>query len=97
MTVYIEKLKEEINKLKIKHIQINLNLNIKMKHIFDFFIGIIFGTIFTITFMDYEVIKQLWWIGIVIGWAMLFTLMKNDKDELEKLKEEINKLKNGNR
>jgi len=67
-----------------------------MKHIFDFLIGIIFGTMLTISFMDYEVIKQLWWIGIAIGFGILFTLLTNNKEEIEKLKDEINKLKNGN-
>ena len=68
-----------------------------MKPIFDFLIGIIFAAMLTISFMDYEVIKQLWWIGIVIGFGILFALLTNHKDEIEKLKEEINKLKNDNR
>lgn len=68
-----------------------------MKHVFDFLIGIVFGTIFTISFMDYELIKQFWWIGIAIGIGVCFATDKWNTDKIKELENEINKLKNDNR
>ena len=68
-----------------------------MKYIFDFSIGIVFGTIFTISFMDYELIKQFWWIGIAIGIGSAFTISKWNKDKIDDLEKKIDELKNGNR
>jgi len=69
-----------------------------MKYIFDFLIGTVFATIFVISFMDYEVIKQFWWIGIAIGIGSAFTISKWNKDKIDDLEKEIEELKkNDNR
>ena len=68
-----------------------------MKYIFDFLIGTVFATIFVISFMDYEMIKQFWWIGIAIGIGSAFTISKWNKDKIDDLEKKINELKNGNR
>lgn len=68
-----------------------------MKYIFDFLIGIAIAAIFVISFMDYELIKQLWWIGIAIGIGSAFTISKWNKDKIDDLEKKIDELKNDNR
>ena len=64
-----------------------------MKYIFDAIIGILFGLVFTISFVDHNTIIQYQWIGIAIGMGLAFAISKWNKDDIDNLKKKIDELK----
>ena len=63
-----------------------------MKYIFDAIIGILFGLVFTISFVDHNTIIQYQWIGIAIGMGLAFAISKWNKDDIDNLEKKIDDL-----
>ena len=64
-----------------------------MKHIFDTIISILFGVVFTISFVDHNTIIQYQWVGIAIGIGLAFAISKWNKDDINNLEKKIDELK----
>ena len=63
-----------------------------MKHIFDTIISILFGVVFTISFVDHNTIIQYQWVGIAIGIGLAFAISKWNKDDIDNLENKIDDL-----
>ena len=63
-----------------------------MKYIFDTIIGILFGVVFTISFVDYDTIIQYKWVGIAIGIGLAYAISKWNKDDINDLEKKIDDL-----
>ena len=63
-----------------------------MKHIFDTIISILFGVVFTISFVDHNTIIQYQWVGIAIGIGLAFAISKWNKDDIDNLEKKIDDL-----
>lgn len=63
-----------------------------MKHIFDIIISILFGVVFTISFVDHNTIIQYQWVGIAIGIGLAFAISKWNKDDINNLEKKIDDL-----
>ena len=63
-----------------------------MKYIFDTIISILFGVVFTISFVDHNTIIQYQWIGIAIGMGLAFVISKWNKDDIDNLEKKIDDL-----
>ena len=63
-----------------------------MKHIFDTIISILFGVVFTISFVDHNTIIQYQWVGIAIGIGLAFAISKWNKDDINNLEKKIDDL-----
>ena len=63
-----------------------------MKHIFDTIISILFGVVFTISFVDHNTIIQDQWVGIAIGIGLAFAISKWNKDDINNLEKKIDDL-----
>lgn len=63
-----------------------------MKYIFDAIIGILFGLVFTISFVDHDTIIQYKWVGIAIGIGLAFVISKWNKDDINDLEKKIDDL-----
>ena len=63
-----------------------------MKYIFDTIISILFGVVFTISFVDHNTIIQYQWIGIAIGMGLAFAISKWNKDDIDNLEKKIDDL-----
>ena len=63
-----------------------------MKYIFDTIISILFGVVFTISFVNHNTIIQYQWIGIAIGMGLAFAISKWNKDDIDNLKKKIDDL-----
>ena len=75
-----------------------------MKHIFDTIISILFGVVFTISFVDHDTIIQYKWVGIAIGIGLAYAISKWNKDDINDLEKKsddrekkINELKENDR
>ena len=67
-----------------------------MKHIFDTIISILFGVIFTVSFVDHNTFIQYKWVGIAIGIGLAYALSKWTKDDIDNLEKKIDELKKNN-
>ena len=63
-----------------------------MKYIFDTIISILFGVVFTISFVDHNTIIQYQWIGIAIGMGLAYAISKWNKDDINDLEKKIDDL-----
>ena len=63
-----------------------------MKHIFDTIISILFGVVFTISFVDNDTIIQYKWVGIAIGIGLAYAISKWNKDDINDLEKKIDDL-----
>lgn len=63
-----------------------------MKYIFDTIISILFGIVFTISFVDNDTIIQYKWVGIAIGIGLAYAISKWNKDDIDNLEKKINDL-----
>ena len=63
-----------------------------MKYIFDTIISILFGVVFTISFVDHNTIIQYQWIGIAIGIGLAYAISKWNKDDINDLEKKIDDL-----
>lgn len=63
-----------------------------MKYIFDTIISILFGVVFTISFVDNDTIIQYKWVGIAIGIGLAYAISKWNKDDIDNLEKKINDL-----
>lgn len=63
-----------------------------MKYIFDTIISILFGVVFTISFVDNDTIIQYKWVGIAIGIGLAYAISKWNKDDINDLKKKIDDL-----
>ena len=63
-----------------------------MKYIFDTIISILFGVVFTISFVDHNTIIQQQWIGIAIGIGLAYAISKWNKDDINNLEKKIDDL-----
>ena len=63
-----------------------------MKYIFDTIISILFGVVFTISFVDHNTIIQYQWIGIAIGIGLAYAISKWNKDDINNLEKKIDDL-----
>ena len=63
-----------------------------MKYIFDTIIGIFFGVVFTISFVDNDTIIQYKWVGIAIGIGLAYAISKWNKDDINDLEKKIDDL-----
>ena len=63
-----------------------------MKHIFDTIVSILFGVVFTISFVDHNTIIQYQWVGIAIGIGLAFAISKWNKDDINNLEKKIDDL-----
>ena len=63
-----------------------------MKYIFDIIISILFGVVFTISFIDNDTIIQYKWVGIAIGIGLAYAISKWNKDDINDLKKKIDDL-----
>lgn len=63
-----------------------------MKYIFDTIIGILFGVVFTISFVDNNTIIQYKWVGIAIGIGLAYAISKWNKDDINDLEKKIDDL-----
>ena len=63
-----------------------------MKYIFDTIISILFGVVFTISFVDHNTIIQYQWIGIAIGIGLAYAISKWNKDDIDNLEKKIDDL-----
>ena len=64
-----------------------------MKYIFDTIISILFGVVFTTSFVDHDTIIQYKWVGIAIGIGLAYAISKWNKDDINDLEKKINELK----
>ena len=67
-----------------------------MKHFFDAIISILFGVIFTVSFVDHNTFIQYKWVGIAIGIGLAFAISKWNKDDIDNLEKKIDELKKNN-
>ena len=63
-----------------------------MKYIFDIIISILFGVVFTISFIDNNTIIQYKWVGIAIGIGLAYAISKWNKDDINDLEKKIDDL-----
>lgn len=63
-----------------------------MKYIFDIVISILFGVVFTISFVDNDTIIQYKWVGIAIGIGLAYAISKWNKDDINDLEKKIDDL-----
>ena len=63
-----------------------------MKYIFDIIISILFGVVFTISFIDNDTIIQYKWVGIAIGIGLAYAISKWNKDNINDLEKKIDDL-----
>ena len=63
-----------------------------MKHIFDTIISILFGVIFTVSFVDHNTFIQYKWVGIAIGIGLAYAISKWNKDDIDNLEKKIDDL-----
>ena len=63
-----------------------------MKYIFDTIISILFGVVFTISFVDHDIIIQYKWVGIAIGIGLAYAISKWNKDDINDLEKKIDDL-----
>ena len=63
-----------------------------MKYIFDIIISILFGVVFTISFIDNDTIIQYKWVGIAIGIGLAYAISKWNKDDIDNLEKKIDDL-----
>lgn len=63
-----------------------------MKYIFDIIISILFGVVFTISFIDNDTIIQYKWVGIAIGIGLAYAISKWNKDDINDLEKKIDDL-----
>ena len=63
-----------------------------MKYIFDTIISILFGIVFTISFVDNDTIIQYKWVGIAIGIGLAYAISKWNKDDIDNLEKKIDDL-----
>lgn len=63
-----------------------------MKYIFDTIISILFGVVFTISFVDNDTIIQYKWVGIAIGIGLAYAISKWNKDDINYLEKKIDDL-----
>ena len=63
-----------------------------MKYIFDTIISILFGVVFTISFVDHDTIIQYKWVGIAIGIGLAYAISKWNKDDINDLEKKIDDL-----
>ena len=63
-----------------------------MKHFFDAIISILFGVVFTISFVDHDTIIQYKWVGIAIGIGLAYAISNWNKDDIDDLEKKINDL-----
>ena len=63
-----------------------------MKYIFDTIISILFGVVFTISFIDNDTIIQYKWVGIAIGIGLAYAISKWNKDDINDLEKKIDDL-----
>ena len=63
-----------------------------MKYIFETIISILFGVVFTISFVDHNTIIQYQWIGIAIGIGLAYAISKWNKDDINDLEKKIDDL-----
>lgn len=63
-----------------------------MKYIFDTIISILFGIVFTISFVDNDTIIQYKWVGIAIGIGLAYAISKWNKDDINDLEKKIDDL-----
>jgi hypothetical protein len=63
--------------------------------IFDLFSGLLYSFLFTTVFIEREdlINNWQWWVGGTFAIGICYTLYKWNKDEIDILKEEIDKLK----
>ena len=60
-----------------------------MKYIFDTIISILFGVVFTTSFVDHDTIIQYKWVGIAIGIGLAYTISKWNKDDIDNHEKKI--------
>lgn len=63
-----------------------------MKHFFDTIISILFGVIFTVSFVDHNTFIQYKWVGIAIGIGLAYAISKWNKDDIDNLEKKIDDL-----
>ena len=63
-----------------------------MKYIFDTIISILFGVVFTISFVDNDTIIQYKWVGIAIGIGLAYAISNWNKDDINNLEKKIDDL-----
>lgn len=61
--------------------------------IFSFIISLIFGVIITIGSLSIESVKSFEWISLAIGIGTLIFISKMNKEKIDELEKEIEKLK----
>lgn len=64
--------------------------------IFNFILGMIMSSFMVTSFMDKEIMYELWWIGIAFAIGISYFVLNHSIRRIEKLEEEIKELKNKN-